>query len=410
MDKMQEAITQMTGAINAQLGMIKLLQAKLDNLEQKNQQSTSQPIILQCPKTEQDLKDIDKLPDAVKELQIFNGNPTEYISWVHNVENILTDYEIVKHKPIYRAILQNIRQKIRGSANGALISHNIFDSSWEEIKSCLSLHYADKRDVRTLVHQLSNLTQKNLTIDEYYANINHQLSLIINKIKTETYGADTIQALSETYRNSALDVFIRGLNGDLSRMLMIQRPQTLPEAYFSCLEIQNTNFRSISIHDRNFRNKITPPVNHLSNRKPGFNPSQPRNSYYQHNGPENHHQPYQNPHSFNGNFQATKEDIPTRPTQPKPPVPMDIAQTVQTRQVNYMNRPTFKRSNDSNTIQRKQQRIFNLEVPENEPYYEEQPEVTYEHEPTNSSYEYEIPSEEEDELNFILPASQAYLT
>lgn len=39
-----------------------------------------------------------------------------------------------------------------------------------------------------------------------------------------------MNVLVETYRNRALDAFICGLNGDLAKMLAIQKPQTLPEA------------------------------------------------------------------------------------------------------------------------------------------------------------------------------------
>jgi hypothetical protein len=46
---------------------------------------------------------------------------------VHSVETILNDYEIIKHKPIYRTILQAIRQKIRGAADTALMSYNIYN-------------------------------------------------------------------------------------------------------------------------------------------------------------------------------------------------------------------------------------------------------------------------------------------
>ncbi|GBP10195.1 Retrovirus-related Pol polyprotein from transposon opus [Eumeta japonica] len=58
-----------------------------------------------------------KLPDCVRDLQVFDGNPVKYISWIHSVESILKDYEIVKEKPIFRATLQHIRQKIRGPAD-----------------------------------------------------------------------------------------------------------------------------------------------------------------------------------------------------------------------------------------------------------------------------------------------------
>lgn len=120
-----------------------------------------QSVQLCGPRSESDLKDISRLPDCVKELQVFDGNPTQYVSWVHVVEGILKDFEIVKTKPIYRAILQHIRQKVRGSADAALISYNIFDNDWPLIKQCLSLHYADKRDMRTLEHQLNQLSQRN---------------------------------------------------------------------------------------------------------------------------------------------------------------------------------------------------------------------------------------------------------
>lgn len=251
LEAIQDTVKQLTGAVNAQIELIKKIDQRLLILEQRNVTVIPDSSSLSVPRNEQDLKDISKLPDCVKELQVFDGDPVQYISWVHSVESILSDYDIVRTKPIYRAILQSIRHKIRGRADSALISYNIFDNDWPSIKKCLSLHYADKRDLRTLEYQLGNLVQRNATIDQFYANVNHQFSLIVNKIKTEDYAPETISVLIETYRNRALDVFIRGLNGDLSKMLMIQRPSTLPEAYSSCLEIQNLNYRNFPVHKKN---------------------------------------------------------------------------------------------------------------------------------------------------------------
>lgn len=94
-------------------------------------------------------KEISKLPDCIKELQQFDGNPLEYISSTHNIESVLKDYEIIKAKAIYRTILHSIRQKNREAANAALISYNIFDEDWQAIKS---FYYADKRNIRPLAH------------------------------------------------------------------------------------------------------------------------------------------------------------------------------------------------------------------------------------------------------------------
>lgn len=83
-----------------------------------------------------------------------------------------------------------------------LISYNIFDSNWSKIKECLSLHYADKRDIRTLEHQLHRLNQRGMKVDEFYAKVNHQFSLILNKIKTESYSEETVRVLRDLSQQS----------------------------------------------------------------------------------------------------------------------------------------------------------------------------------------------------------------
>lgn len=237
MEDLKTSVKELTGAVNLILDQLRGFEGRIALLENAGANATSdagEPVRvtetpLVGPRTESDLKDISRLPDCVKELQVFDGNPTQYVSRIHTVEGILQDFKIVRGKPIYRAILQHIRQKIRGNADTALISYNIFADDWEAMKKCLSLHYADKRDIRTLEHQLNQLAQKGSKLDEFYATVNHQFSLLINKIKTETYSQETVNALVETYRNRALDVFIRGLNGDLSRMLIVQKPRTFPD-------------------------------------------------------------------------------------------------------------------------------------------------------------------------------------
>ena len=410
MEQLQDAITKLTGAVNAQIELTKKMERRLEKLEtpkQLNDHGTGP----QGPKNEMDLKEISRLPDCVKELQVFDGNPLHYVSWVSSVENILADYEIVKGKPLYRAILQSVRQKIRGTADAALVSYNIFNENWSSIKSCLSLHYADKRDQRTLEHQLSRLTQGNQSIDEFYANVNHQLSLIINKVKTENYHPDTMNVLSEMYRNRALDVFVRGLSSDISRMLTIQRPANLPEAYSSCLEFQNLNFRNLTIHNRNFNNTVTVPINQISEVRKNQHELPkplPRLSLQQRNVGYNIHQQqrYNVP-------QQQGHMVPQRPQQPKPPIPMEVDESMKTRKVNYMNRPNYQNPNlkrelnsDVNIRTPKQQRVFHLEQ------YDAGEAEPYEQYIENYSDKDDEDSEEEDnnEVNFMKEASLAYHT
>lgn len=124
MEELRSNVTQITGAVNALLEKINILERKVSHLDALNEAaaSTSNRVnavdeeVTQAPTTLDDIKEISRLPDCVKELQIFDGNPVQYVSWVHSVESILSDFSVVRDKPLYRAILQHIRQKVRGAA------------------------------------------------------------------------------------------------------------------------------------------------------------------------------------------------------------------------------------------------------------------------------------------------------
>lgn len=123
------------------------------------------------------------------------------------------------------------------------------------MKERLSPHHADKTDIRSLEHQRNRLSQGTSMIDEHYASIKSKFSLTKNKTETQDYSKETIDALEEIYRNRALEVFIRCLNGEISTFLIIQKPKTLLETYALCMEVQNLNFRNTFPHPH-IRNDI----------------------------------------------------------------------------------------------------------------------------------------------------------
>lgn len=399
MEELKVSVTHLTGAMNSILDQLRGFETRVVQLEQggtkevintilgqlgsindkiklveesrnteNNTQSPSSVEPLRGPSNENELREISKLPDPVKEIQVFDGNPVQYVSWMHCVETVLKDYEIVRTKPLYRAILQHIRQKIRGKADSALVSYNIFDNNWAEIKRVLSLHYADKRDIRTLEHQLNQLKQGSLRVDDFYANVNHQFSLIINKIRTETYSTETADALVGAYRDRALDVFVRGLSGDLSRLLMIQKPKSLPEAYTVCLDMQNINLRNSSVHVQ-APNVVSAPVAYDfgTNRKPPLparNPNRYANRFSNGRGGSMQSRQWQNSRGpgYNNTWGPSYNSKQYQhPTGPKPPVKMELG-SEQTKKVDYMNRPNnpFKRGSGSDNYYGKQQRLNHM--------------------------------------------------
>ncbi|KAH8340316.1 hypothetical protein KR067_012629, partial [Drosophila pandora] len=129
--------------------------ATLEQEHEKRNPTATQPVPLVRPRTEYELKKTSTLPDCVKELPTFEGEPEKFVSWVNRAQAIVNDYEIIIGKPLYRTIILYIRQKIRGDADLALSSYNVEDDNWLEIKRVLSLHYADKRDIPLLARYSS---------------------------------------------------------------------------------------------------------------------------------------------------------------------------------------------------------------------------------------------------------------
>lgn len=342
----------------------------------------------------ENLTDLDKVPDIVRCLREFSGNNAEFSSWKKSVERVLSIYESSKGTPRYFAILNVIRNKIVGTADAALESYNT-PLNWESISRCLALHYADKRDLGTLEYQMTTLIQGSSTVQDFYQDVYSHLSLIINNISCMTVGREAMDILIQTYRDKALDTFIRGLKGDLAKLLCIREPTTLPQALHLCLKLQNQNFRTEHAYGRNTKPPQHPRAN--QNFRPQFTHRAhdnfphvaPRNQHvYQQRQPQylnNNSQPLQH---FNQNQQfptqiqryqnanPTYNNPPPRPFAPKPqprPVPMEIDQSMQSRAVNYMNRP--KQGNDfagkrppEQTTQQPQkfQRNFHIETNDQE--------------------------------------------
>lgn len=174
-------------------------------------------------RTEYELKEISVLPDCVKELQPFEGQQEAYLSWVNRAQSILTDYDLIKTRPLYRAIVLHIRRKIKGRADMALEAYGVQDDDWEDIKCVLALNYAGKRDIRTLEHELS---QGSRSLNGFYMDVNGHLSLILNNLKAGNHSRDVVNALIETYRDTALDVFIRGVGETVPNTYLSAAPRT----------------------------------------------------------------------------------------------------------------------------------------------------------------------------------------
>lgn len=188
------------------------------------------------------LEELDKVPDIVKSLREFSGKPGEFSSWRKSVERVMELYSSLQGTGRYYAILHTVRTKIIGEADTALESYRT-PLDWPKIRRCLMVHYADKRDIGTLEYQMNVLCQGHRSVTEFYQNVYQILSLILDKVSCLELDEGSLRAMTNTYREKALDTFIRGLNGELPKLLSVKGPTSLPEALHLCLKLDNMSFR-----------------------------------------------------------------------------------------------------------------------------------------------------------------------
>lgn len=137
---------------------------------------------------------------------------------------------------------------------------------WERIAKCLTAHYADKRDLGTLEYQMTMLVQRNDSISEFYQKVYEHLSLILNKLNAMEMGDESVDVLTASYKEKALDTFIRGLKGDFPRLLSIREPTDLPQALYLCQKLQNIDYRIQHSHN-GMRNSTIAPQHHFRQKE-----------------------------------------------------------------------------------------------------------------------------------------------
>lgn len=332
-----------------------MLRERNDNLLDEG---TDQPI----GRVSSNLEELEKVPDVVRSIREFSGKPGEFNSWRKSVDRVLSLFETLRGTGRYYAILHVIRTKIIGDADTALESYRT-PLDWIKIRKCLMIHYSDRRDIGTLEYQMTALCQGNKTINDFYQTVYQHLSVILDKVACLDFKEETLSAMTNTYREKALDTFIRGLNGDLSRLLSIREPTSLPQALHICLKLDNMTYR------RNYAQFQNSKVNGQRSRVEMPNLTSGRAFYPEltHTGftrpplPPRYHTAV-NHNSQNQNFVRSNFNPPRfqfnsngftgqsyrneyNNYRKTPGIePMDVDRSIQTRQVNYMNRPPINQN------------------------------------------------------------------
>lgn len=293
-----------------------------------------------------------RIPDVIKDLPKFDGNPRLLYEFVSNVEEILLFIKGTDNTPQGQILLRAIRNKIDGQANEVL---NMYGTplNWDDIKRNLISHYSDKRTETSLIRDLHSLKQYGKPLEKYFSEVMEIQSALYNNLSIHENERAVINAKRELFSEMCLNSFLSGLREPMGSTVRAMRPGSLALAFEYCIGEQNIHYSRSDFYRprqnrwgsdypnarnfpyrRDFGNNFNTPRGNLdrpnrqiysNNNNQSFN-----SSYYNRDANRYQYQPQNRNGSFNDRqgqaFRTTSGQTNWRQSQP-PLEPMDTSTT-----------------------------------------------------------------------------------
>ena len=171
-----------------------------------------------------------KIPDVVQEINKFDGEPLDLLSWIDYVDYVFDMFSKFKDTYEYQVILKSMRWKIVGEANLYLF-HKGTTLSWKCIKEDLKEHFMERFDLMTFTFKLNRLQRKNDSIDQFHMKIIHLLRMIETCIRFDPEYKGHEDVVIKLHIKMGLEVFMRGFGSPLCFLLRAHKPKDLMDAY-----------------------------------------------------------------------------------------------------------------------------------------------------------------------------------
>lgn len=187
------------------------------------------------------------IPDPIKLIPTFSGEPAMLSSWIDSVDQkiaycqaTINDQTTVDRvMPLWTGL---IRDKIVKDANDVLVRNQV-KNDWNEIKQALKDELGDKRDLATLSTKIAQLKQGNQDLTSYYQSCKKLKADINANLLANDDTRPCVKILMVNYEAMITNAFIDGLPDHLSSLTRIYRPKNLQEAYEGALEQHLANQR-----------------------------------------------------------------------------------------------------------------------------------------------------------------------
>lgn len=313
------------------------------------------------------LLNLTKTPDPIKNIPPFDGTGKNLYSWIDQVTTALGIFDMVRANPLYLTWVKTIRSKILGKAHEALVTSCVDqNANWQKIRETLIEHFGDKRDIATLVQGIPYMRQKNLTVDEFYADVSTACADVSQKLSLHPKFGPNAEVIMDFMNSIIANAFIDGLNEPISGLVRSSRPDSLVDAYRVAKEhdlarnrksLKNDLFRESSgtrpKYPNTFQNK---PQRYANNFQKPFNASNNQNNFQNNfqKTPNFQNTPNTSQRTFNGQNQPNYYSKPQNAQQPStsvPPVARDSNKSSNTRISTPMSGISYRSLNRANNLE-----------------------------------------------------------
>lgn len=183
------------------------------------------------------------VPDLIKNLPIFTGNPKQVNHWLTCADCVIRQYDHLIGTDVYELWLMEVRNKIVGEA-GDLLASSGTPLEWDKIKTQLKIIYGDKRELSTLLQRLFSLKQSKTPVRNFYTAIRDCYTGISTHIQMDTQWRHPDE-LIKFVEKLCLEKFIDGLDEPYSSHVGLNQSTNLASAY------QHANDKANKITRRN---------------------------------------------------------------------------------------------------------------------------------------------------------------
>lgn len=243
-----------------------------------------------------------RIPDAIRFLPVYEGNPKALKEFIANVEEILIIIKGTEMTSYGKMLLRAIRNKIEGKANEALLSSGTA-LVWHDIKQNLINTFSDKRDESTLLYELHSLSLQNLSVTKLFETITEIKTSLFNQVENQDLPSAVATAKKEAFNQICLNTFVAGIKGPLGSFIRSAKPTSLIDAYESAIKERNIYYQEQS-RKRKFENTgsgMASTYKRNDQWRPIENKSDNQQQSYSYSNRNNHNQSLRNNRYGNNN-------------------------------------------------------------------------------------------------------------